>query len=170
VPRSKATGTCKSSEAAALPAPVDDFGRRSSSLVERAEANGFGRDDREGAEMAGKPVHVEIGAPDTQRALRFYGDLFGWEFQAFEGSPTEYHTARFSEDSGGAIYASDSPRTRVYYDVDDIRSGRDRVQELGGSADEPMPVPGMGWFVTCEDPVGNAFGLWETDPDASMPG
>ena len=119
--------------------------------------------------MAGKPVHVEIGASDTQRALRFYGDLFGWQFQAFEGSPTEYHMAQFSEDSGGAIYASDGGGGgRVYYDVDDIHAGRDRVQELGGSADEPMPVPGMGWFVQCTDTEGNPFGLWQTDPNASM--
>jgi predicted enzyme related to lactoylglutathione lyase len=119
--------------------------------------------------MAGKPVHVEIGASDTQRALTFYGDLFGWQFQRFEGSPTEYHMAQFSEDTGGAIYAADEPATRVYYDVDDIRAGRERVQELGGSADEPMPVPGMGWFAACTDPEGNPFGLWQTDPDASMP-
>jgi uncharacterized protein len=114
-----------------------------------------------------KPVHVEIGASDTQRALSFYSDLFGWSFEKFEGSPTEYHMARFSEDTGGAIQDG-GPSVRVYYDVDDVKAGHARVQELGGSAGDPQPVPGMGWFVTATDPEGNAFGLWQNDPNASM--
>ena len=57
---------------------------------------------------------------------------------------------------------------RVYYDVDDVRASADRVRELGGSADEPQLVPGMGWFATCTDPEGNAFGLWKNDPNASV--
>jgi predicted enzyme related to lactoylglutathione lyase len=32
-----------------------------------------------------------------------------------------------------------------------------------------MPVPGMGWFAVVNDSEGNEFGLWQTDPDASMP-
>jgi predicted enzyme related to lactoylglutathione lyase len=121
-------------------------------------------------ERVAKPVHVEIPAKDTQRALKFYGDLFGWQFQAFEGSPQEYHMTRFSEDSGGAIFpGATGGGVRVYFDVDDSDAGRARVNELGGSADEKMPVPGMGWFVTCTDTEGNPFGLWQNDPDAQMP-
>jgi predicted enzyme related to lactoylglutathione lyase len=26
----------------------------------------------------------------------------------------------------------------------------------------------MGWFATCTDNEGNNFGLWQTDPSASM--
>ena len=44
-----------------------------------------------------------------------------------------------------------------------------RVAELGGEAGEATPVPSMGWFAICKDPEGNEFGLWQTDPDASMP-
>jgi predicted enzyme related to lactoylglutathione lyase len=43
------------------------------------------------------------------------------------------------------------------------------VRELGGKADDPMPVPSMGWFATCTDPHGNEFGLWQNDESASMP-
>jgi predicted enzyme related to lactoylglutathione lyase len=55
---------------------------------------------------------------------------------------------------------------RAYFDVDDINAGAARVRELGGKADEPMPVPSMGWFATCRDPHGNDFGLWQTDSSA----
>jgi len=43
---------------------------------------------------------------------------------------------------------------RAYFDVDEINAGAARVKELGGEAGDPMPVPSMGWFVTCKDPHG----------------
>jgi hypothetical protein len=52
--------------------------------------------------------------------------------------------------------------TRAYFDVDEIDAGAARVRELGGESSDPMPVPSMGWFVTCTDPHGNEFGLWQT--------
>ena len=120
--------------------------------------------------MAGQMVHLEIPAGDTAKAREFWSGLFGWEFQAYEGSPTEYLMTRFSDTTGGAIMAAEGPERcpRVYFDVDEINAGVSRVQELGGKAGDPMPVPGMGWFATCTDVEGNDFGLWQTDPSASM--
>ena len=118
--------------------------------------------------MAGKPVHLEIPADDTSRAQEFYKGLFGWEFQAMEG-PVEYHMARISEDAGSAVLPSDTGAIRVYFDVDDINAGASRLKELGGKADDPQPVPSMGWFVTGTDTEGNPIGLWQTDPSATMP-
>ena len=121
--------------------------------------------------MPGQMVHFEIPAGDTAKAREFWGSLFGWEWQAFEG-PTEYHMTRFSEQTGGAIYAPDPPDkrgTRVYFDVDDINAGVARVKELGGEPGEAMPVPGMGWFSICKDTEGNEFGLWQNDSDAPAP-
>ncbi len=122
--------------------------------------------------MAGQMVHVEIPAGDTAKARAFWSGLFGWEFQAYEGSPSEYLMARFSDTQGGAIAAAEGSERcpRVYFDVDDINAGAARVNELGGDASDPMPVPGMGWFATCTDGEGNGFGLWQTDPSASAPG
>jgi predicted enzyme related to lactoylglutathione lyase len=122
--------------------------------------------------MAGQMVHLEIPAGDTATAREFWGGLFGWEFQAFEGSPTEYHMTRFSESQGGAIAAAEGSERcpRVYFDVDEINAGVSRVKELGGEASDPMPVPSMGWFATCSDGEGNPFGVWQTDPSASGPG
>ena len=118
--------------------------------------------------MAGSMVHIEIPAGDTATAREFWSGLFGWEFQAFEGSPSEYHMARVDDSSGSAIYEADGGKrgTRVYFDVDDISAGRARVGELGGVAGEAMPVPTMGWFAVCTDPEGNEFGIWQTDPNA----
>jgi uncharacterized protein len=120
--------------------------------------------------MAGKLVHFEVPARDTSRALSFYGGLFGWQFESYPG-PTEYHMTRTADDQGGAISGSDEGDGAifVYFDVDDIRAGTARVQELGGEADEAMPVPNMGWFARCKDTEGNPFGLWQNDPSAPVP-
>jgi predicted enzyme related to lactoylglutathione lyase len=118
--------------------------------------------------MAGQMVHLEIPAGDTAKAQEFWGGLFGWQFQAFEGAPSEYLMTRFSETTGGAIYEAEGDKRgpRVYFDVDDINTGINRVKELGGEAAEAMAVPSMGWFATCTDTEGNDFGLWQTDPNA----
>lgn len=122
--------------------------------------------------MAGQPVHVEIPAGETARARAFWGSLFGWQFQEYPGSPTEYHMAQLSESTGGAIYGADGEQRgmRVYFDVDDIGGGASQVRELGGEAGDPVPVPSMGWFALCKDTEGNEFGLWQADPSAPAPG
>jgi predicted enzyme related to lactoylglutathione lyase len=118
--------------------------------------------------MAGQMVHVEIPAGDTAKAREFWSGLFGWQFEEYPGSPTEYHMTRFSETQGGAIGAADGDKrgARVYFDVDDINAGTARVAELGGESGDAMPVPGMGWFAFCTDCEGNEFGLWQTDSSA----
>jgi uncharacterized protein len=118
--------------------------------------------------MAGQMVHVEIPAGDTAKAREFWGGLFGWQFQAFDGSPTEYHMTQFSDTQGGAITEADGDKRgpRVYFDVDDINAATARVSELGGNGGQAMPVPSMGWFAVCADSEGNEFGLWQTDPKA----
>jgi predicted enzyme related to lactoylglutathione lyase len=120
--------------------------------------------------MAGQMVHIEIPAADPEKAQQFWSGLFEWQFQAFEGSPTPYLMTRISDASGGAIYQADGDKrgTRTYFDVDDVDSAAARVRELGGQAGDKMPVPSMGWFAVCQDPEGNEFGLWQTDPNATM--
>jgi predicted enzyme related to lactoylglutathione lyase len=121
--------------------------------------------------MPGQVVHLEIPAGETERARAFWGSLFGWQWQTFEG-PTEYHMTQLSDTTGGAIYPADPPDKRgprVFFDVEDINAGHARVKELGGEAQEAMAVPGMGWFSLCKDTEGNEFGLWQHDPEASAP-
>ena len=79
--------------------------------------------------------------------------------------------ARMSDQAGVAITNMEPGKrsTRAYFDVDDINAGAERVRALGGEADKPGPVPGMGWFVTCKDPQGTEFGLWQNDPSAPAP-
>ncbi len=120
--------------------------------------------------MAGQVVHLEIPADDTAKAREFWGSLFGWQFEAFADG-VDYHLTRLTDTSGAAITSMVPGKRgpRAYFDVDEINAGVARVKELGGEANEPMPVPGMGWFATCTDPHGNEFGLWQHDPSAPAP-
>ena len=115
-------------------------------------------------------THLELPAADTARATDFWAGLLGCEFEAMEG-PMEYHMTRLTETQGAAIYPAEGGErgARPYFDVDDIQGGAARVRELGGEADEPGAVPGMGWYATCRDTEGNSFGLWQTDPAAAPP-
>jgi predicted enzyme related to lactoylglutathione lyase len=120
--------------------------------------------------LPGEIVHIEIPADDTKQSQEFWGYLFGWQFQANPG-PFEYHTTQIGGEQGAAITNMEPGKrgTRPYFAVDDIKAGAARVNELGGEANEPMPVPGMGWFSACKDPHGNEFGLWQVDTSAPPP-
>ena len=120
--------------------------------------------------MPGQIVHTEIPADDIERGREFWSSLFGWELQAYPG-PFEYHMTRIGEQQGAAVTNMEAGKRgmRSYFAVDDINAGSARVKELGGEANEPMPVPQRGWFSTCKDPHGNEFGLWQNDPSAPAP-
>jgi uncharacterized protein len=136
--------------------------------------DGAGPDVRGGnrreTSVSGEPAHFEIPADDTGQAQEFWGSLFGWKFESFPG-PFEYHMTRIDDRTGIAITNMEPGKRgiRPYFYVDDIKAGAERVIELGGSADQPRPVPSMGWFAICSDPGGNQFGLWQNDEAAPPP-
>lgn len=113
----------------------------------------------------GQMGHVEIPADDPDRAKRFYGELFGWQFQetpGFEG----YHMFRAGPgEVGGAIgkRGEMARRTMVQYvTVGSIDDAVAKAGELGGEVVTPRTeVPGMGWYGVVRDSEGGEIGLWE---------
>lgn len=53
------------------------------------------------ATTSGKIVWFEVPAGDTARARSFYGDLFGWQFQPYEGQDNH-----MTYEARGAIFAA----------------------------------------------------------------
>ena len=107
---------------------------------------------------AGTVVWFELPAVDTSRARTFYGQLFGWQFQALEGA-VEYH---LTEQGGGAIQqANGRPGLLVYFGTPDIDAATARVRELGGEASNAEDIPDIGRYAHCTDTEGNAFGLYQ---------
>ncbi len=121
--------------------------------------------------MSGKIVHFELPAKDADRSAGFWSGLFGWQL-ADSGMPgMDYRMVQVSDDQGGAVYPSEEGGSgvKVYFDTDNIEGSIAKVRELGGQAENKMPVPGHGWFAHCKDTEGNTFSLFEADKSASMP-
>jgi predicted enzyme related to lactoylglutathione lyase len=109
------------------------------------------------SETAGKVVWFELPADDTARARTFYGGLFDWQFEQWDG-PTEYHTT-----GGGAIKPANGKKgALVYFGTDDIDASVARVRELGGIASDAQEIPGVGRFSACVDTEGNPFALYQS--------
>lgn len=117
--------------------------------------------------MAGEVVHVEFPTADIERGQRFWSGLFGWSF-ADSGMPgMDYRMAQVSDTAGAALMqAEERGHPNFYFATDDIDASLAKVKELGGSAEDKMPVPTHGWFAPCKDSEGNAFHLWQSDPSA----
>ena len=113
--------------------------------------------------MAGKIVHFELHAADTDRAADFWNGLFGWDIGASAMDEFDYRMFQNADDQGGAVMPSETPGRGpvVYFDTDDIDASIAKVRELGGSADDKQPVPGHGWFANCTDTEGTSFSLWQ---------
>jgi predicted enzyme related to lactoylglutathione lyase len=120
-----------------------------------------------------RPTHFEIPVDDPDRAEKFYTDVFGWKFQRFEGAPQYYGLATTGEsDAGinGALFQrGQETTTSVTMLVDSIEDATQKVKSAGGKIlQDKMPIPGVGYFATCEDTEGNHFGVYKDDPSATM--
>lgn len=114
-----------------------------------------------------KIVHFEIPADDTTRAREFWGELFGVQWQSYDG-PTEYHMFGNEDQTGGGLMPRQGGQKglSVYFNTDDIDTAREKVQQLGGSVEKKQSVPGMGWFAHAKDTEGNEFSFWQSDENA----
>jgi len=118
--------------------------------------------------MAGELSFFEVGVEDTDRAMAFYTELFGWEFKTVEGG----RGGSVIEGAGvrGGIHGGDEGASPyVFFKVDGMDAAVARVRELGGTADavgdgtddDPEMVRRFGRFMLCMDDQGSGFGLHE---------
>lgn len=116
----------------------------------------------------GQITHIEFPADDTERARRFYSELFGWQFSAMEGFDGYFLFNTGSAEVGGAIGErgrSTGERTRLYIETDSIDAVLPRVPELGGAVvTAKTEIPGQGWYAVVNDSEGNELGLYEGLP------
>lgn len=120
-----------------------------------------------------RPMHFEIPADDPARAAKFYGSVFGWQFQKWEG-PMEYWmvTTGAQPEPGidGGLMRRERPGggTVNTIGVESIDGAVNAIGKNGGTIVAPkMAVPGVGWLAYAQDPEGNTFGVMQADPQAS---
>jgi predicted enzyme related to lactoylglutathione lyase len=117
-----------------------------------------------------RPIHFEIPADRPERAITFYEQMFGWQFQKWEG-PMPYWVVRTG--SGAGIDGGLHPRAHAgqgtvnTVDVPSCDEFIRKAEAAGGRVAVPkMAIPGVGWLAYCTDPEGNTFGIMQNDPQA----
>lgn len=113
--------------------------------------------------MAAPVTHLEILGPDRDELVRFYGESFGWLFEAHdEMQYTMFRTAPGG--IGGGIGASHDGRAAVtlYAEVESLSNVMMKAQELRSREQTgPTDIGGGARIATITDPAGNVFGLYE---------
>jgi len=123
------------------------------------------------AEM-GEVSWIELYTTDNEAAMRFYGELCGWQpTEALDMDDAGVYRmfGRSSSHSLGGMMTKTPDMAQLpnawllYFRVDDIDAAAERVKAAGGQVlHGPMEVPGGGFIVQAMDPQGAMFALNET--------
>ncbi|KUN97596.1 VOC family protein [Streptomyces caeruleatus] len=125
----------------------------------RASTNGTGYPE-------GVPCWVEAQLPDVAAGKRFYGELFGWDFEEAYDSTV---WALLDGDRVAALARKPDGRLptvwTVYFATPDARALGERIRAAGGQVVIP-PVrmgDGLGAAALVTDSEGAVFALWQAD-------
>ena len=117
-------------------------------------------------------IHFDITAQNVDRAIKFYSDALGWKFEKWDG-PMEYWLISTGDqnaegiDGGLARREGSDKGAELTVAVDSADQAAKKIVEAGGKIiREKGAIPGVGWFVGCEDTKGGTFGILESDPGA----
>ena len=116
----------------------------------------------------GTPCWVDLGTPDLDAAVEFYGGLFGWEVPEAENAEQTggYRPAMKGGKAVGGVMPlmqeGQPPAWTTYVSVEDADATAAAVTEAGGSViAEPMDVLDLGRMAVFADPTGAVFGIWQ---------
>lgn len=107
----------------------------------------------------------ELIAADWEKALAFYGQVFGWQkADAHVGAMGTYQQFSAGGETIGGMFTKPPmlplPFWLYYFNVLDIEAAATRVEARGGQIlYGPTAVPGGAWIVHCSDPQGAIFAL-----------
>ncbi len=115
-----------------------------------------------GVHNIGQFVWHDLVTDDLEAAKRFYGGLFGWQFEDVPGDPVVYSVIRHLGVPIGGIAPIDdddplvaSARWLSLMSVEDVDAAVDRVRREGGTVDrEPWDNPTRGRLAVVSDPQG----------------
>lgn len=120
--------------------------------------------------MSNRIVHFEVMAENPARASEFYGKVFGWQINKWEG-PMDYWLVTTGKDTpgidGGIAKSQGQPLTVNTVEVSSVDEFSAKVIKNGGKVVVPKhAIPAMGYLVYCQDTEGIVFGMMEMDPSA----
>ncbi|WP_347178134.1 VOC family protein [Streptomyces sp. LX-29] len=114
----------------------------------------------------GSPCWLDLGAPDTDAAAAFYGELFGWEFHSLGSEAMGYG---FFQQGGKTVCAlgplmDEDARSAwtLYFQTADADATTKAVEQAGGVVRvAPMDVFTEGRLAAYTDPAGAEFAVWQ---------
>jgi predicted enzyme related to lactoylglutathione lyase len=115
----------------------------------------------------GTPTWIDLGIPDLDRAMAFYGPLFDWDFEIGPAETGHYTTCLRRGLRAAAIMPNPDPAAerfwwQVYFATSDCDATVKRAADAGGVIVAPSSdVMDQGRMALVRDPVGAQFGLWE---------
>ena len=111
----------------------------------------------------GAICHVEIPAPDLDKAMSFYRVLFGWKMELLGETYAMFQDGGMGGGLDKDMTVSDGGMN-LYITVEDIPKKLGEVVEHGGAVvkDETEIGGGYGFYALFKDPNGNRLGLWRT--------
>jgi predicted enzyme related to lactoylglutathione lyase len=112
---------------------------------------------------------VDLSTSDAEAAKKFYGELFGWEFEDMPTSDDDdamtYSMASLDGKTVAALFKGDGSlpvHWNSYVTVEDVDGMAEQVSELGGELTaEPMDVMEAGRMLVLQDPTGAFLNLWQ---------
>ncbi|MEX2108161.1 MAG: VOC family protein [Solirubrobacterales bacterium] len=116
----------------------------------------------------GTPCWVDLGSPDLDASVEFYGALFGWDVPETETSEQTGGYRQAMQD--GKPVAGMMPLMQegqptawsTYVSAEDADATAAAVKEAGGNViAEPMDVMDLGRMAVFADPTGAVFGIWQ---------
>ncbi|MGW4478625.1 VOC family protein [Rhodococcus triatomae] len=114
----------------------------------------------------GTPTWIDLGIPDLDLAMSFYGTVFGWEFDVGPEEFGRYTMCLLHGKKVAALMPVDASSTahwwNVYLATDDVDDTDARCRALGAeSLVDPMQIADQGSMSILRDPAGAQFGLWQ---------
>jgi predicted enzyme related to lactoylglutathione lyase len=122
-------------------------------------------------------MHFEIHAGEPERAMAFYGALFGWTFQRW-GDEAYWLVSTGDGEPGidGGLVARRGPAPSTGQAVNafvctvgvpDLDARVAKATSLGGAIALPKTaVPTIGWLAYVHDTEGNLLGMMQADANA----
>jgi uncharacterized protein len=116
-------------------------------------------------------VHFEVSADEPERAVKFYGDVFGWSIEKW-GGPKDYWLIKTGENDqpgiNGGVFKREGPVNFVNtIDVPSVDDFAEKITAHGGKVVMPkMAIPGVGYLIYCQDTESNVFGIMQSDSSA----
>lgn len=111
---------------------------------------------------------VDLATPDPEAAKRFYGGLFGWEFEDLPAGPGVYTMCKLGGQRVCALFRQppEPPGARAawksYVTVTSADESAAKAEALGGAVGmAPMDVLEAGRMAVLRDPQGAVFAIWE---------